>query len=464
MLWHLYSQKLGIINLLGEREQERNFLSMLDMLSRQIDDPCLKIDLMLMNIRYLCDVGDLPAAESLIEALFETIADTDDKHVLRKAFEWRALIYREMTRLPLALRDYEEAEKLSDNDITLAGVWLDKGLALSYANRLAESEALLKKTITVYERFNSVDVLGDANNNLGICLAKQARLEEALTAYSTALKYYEKIGYKLGSAIVSGNIAEIYWHLGDFDRGYRSAENCVAIGSEAEDPISMCLGYEMLGRLNMDVGCYKKAIPLFEKSIESIKDVNDLVIESQEHGYLAICLSRAGNVPAAEAQMEKAENIARNAGDDAIVKLLFHFKILMYESVKGNKDVLAMIDHFLARAESKLYKNNHVTLLGLKASLLIAQGELAEAKECFENIHKYIEGATYHLLLLDYNNTGFNLYRELKEKEPADRHYNEARRLFNVISGNIADEEPRKSFMGLGKFKILASEIDRQIK
>jgi tetratricopeptide (TPR) repeat protein len=450
-LWYLYSQKLNIINLLAERVQERELLETLGKLLLRIDRNDHQIDFLIMQVRHFSVIGDLNKAEELADRLLEVIEADTDKNIIRQAYEWRALIAREKTLTRQALQYYQEAEKHADSDLARAGIWLDKGLTLVYGNQLQPAESLLRQAITVYERFNSVDILGDAYNNLGICLRGQNRTAETIQAYASAVKHYDRAGYKLGSAVVSGNVSEMYWHQGDYDRAFALARRCLELGREAEDLISVGLGNEMMGQMYVDLADYHKGIEHLRASIAAVREVNDRPTEAVTNGYLAHCYSLMDCPGDAERHLDLALEIGREIEETELSARLELVRLRVLSCLRPPGEAVELIDRYLCRDGRALRKNDRCLLLYGKMRALARQGRWPEAREEYITLKTELSEIVHKSFALQVHSLGHQIFTALGEPGRAGEQREIARQLLDEILKHLTDNSLRNCFLSKGE-------------
>lgn len=447
-LWYLYSQKLGILNLQAEREKERELLEVLVRLFTSTNRDDHRMDLLMMQARHYSDIGELNSAEETVERLLAVIRPDTDKAMIRQAYEWRALIAREKTQTRQALQYYQEAEKHADSDLARASIWLDKGLTLVYGNQLQPAESLLRQAIAVYERFNSVDILGDAYNNLGICMINQERVSDALAAYSQAIKYYDRSGYKLGSAIVSGNIAEIYWYHGDYDQALRSAYDCLRLGTEAEDQISVGLSYEMLGRLHMDLGSFEQGAEFLKDSIRTVEQVDDRAVLALNNSYLAQCYSRMGDPEKARKHFEISLAINRELDDPELTARLEMADIHICRLSQPGGAILKMIEEYWSKYRGQLRNNDICKLLYEKAGMLSEAERYDQAETAYMELLASIPATIHRSFTLSVQALGYLIFKRLGNSDRASEHRRRALDLRDGILEHISDPGLRSFFFG----------------
>ncbi|MDO9067074.1 MAG: tetratricopeptide repeat protein, partial [Deltaproteobacteria bacterium] len=308
-VWHIRMERLAIANLLGDRPQERGELEFLETWSKHLNQEDQALQLLEARLRYLLDTGEISEAETAADRLVNSAKKAGDRSFLRRACGWRAVVYREQSRYPKAISDFETAESCTENELQRMEIWLDKGMTLVYANRYQEAEKMLQGAISIAQKYNDINSQGIAWNNLGICCGQQRKGLPAIEAYDRAIALYRQTGYKLGSAMACGNLSEIYLSRGQLDKALELSRQCQQLGAEAEDIISIGLGQDIEGRALAELGDDTGAADSFKKSLKVFCQVNDAVAQAMSGFYLVICLARSGNITEAEEFYRQLESL-----------------------------------------------------------------------------------------------------------------------------------------------------------
>lgn len=314
-VWHIRMERLSIANLLGNRPLERGELAFLENWPKQLNSEDKRLQLLESQLRYLLDTGEISAAEGKADQLVDHVKGAGERPSLRKAYGWRAVVYREQSQYQKAIADFEVSESCAENDLQRMEIWLDKGMTLVYANRYQEAEKMLQGAINIAQKYNDINNQGTAYNNLGICYGQQRKGQPAIDAYAKALSFYQQTGYKLGSAMACGNLSEIYLSRGQLDRALELAGQCQKLGAEAEDIISIALGQDIAGRTLTELGDHAAAAELYKKCFKVFCEVNDAESRIMSGFHLTICLARSGNIAEAEEFFRQLETMGFENGN-----------------------------------------------------------------------------------------------------------------------------------------------------
>ncbi|MBI5805743.1 tetratricopeptide repeat protein [candidate division TA06 bacterium] len=313
-IWHIRMERLSIANLLGDRKLERGELEFLETWSTHLNQEDRTLQLLESRLRYLLDTGDISSAEAEADRLVGLAKEAGNKAFIRRACGWRAVVYREQSRYPKAIADFEMAESCAENELQLMEIWLDKGMTLVYANRYEEAEKMLQGAISIAQKYNDINSQGTAWNNLGICFGQQRKSRPAIEAYDRAIALYLQTGYKLGSAMASGNLSEIYLSRGQLDKALELSRQCQKLGAEAEDIISIALGQDIAGSVMTELEDFAGAAGSYQESLRIFCEVNDAVAQVMCGFHLILCLANSGNIPAAGEYYRQMEAVNYEGG------------------------------------------------------------------------------------------------------------------------------------------------------
>jgi tetratricopeptide (TPR) repeat protein len=313
-VWHIRMERLSIANLLGDRKLERSELEFLETWSKHLNQEDRSLKLLESRLRYLLDTGDISAAEDQADLLVDQVKATGKKSFIRRAYGWRAVVYREQSQYPKAIADFGVSEGCAENELQLMEIWLDKGMTLVYANQYQEAEKMLQGAIEIAQKYNDINSQGIAWNNLGICYGQQRKSRPAIEAYDRSIALYQQTGYKLGSAMACGNLSEIFLSRGQLDKALELSRKCQELGAEAEDIISIGLGQDIAGRIMAELGDHIEAADLCKKSLKVFSEVNDTVAQIMSCFHLVICLAHSGHIAEAEEYCRQMEAMRHAAG------------------------------------------------------------------------------------------------------------------------------------------------------
>jgi tetratricopeptide (TPR) repeat protein len=437
LLWHVHCGLLDLASLTGQRAIERRELGALELLAGRQGGQGRAMHILESKVRYLVDTGDIGEAEQQAEGLIAEAESSGQREHLRKAYSWRAVILRELSRYPTAIDDFQKAEGYSDNDLQLMELWLDKGMTLSYANRFEEAESMLKQALAVALKYNDVNSQGTAWNNLGICYGQQKLREQAAGAYHRAFECYQRTGYKLGSAMVSGNVAEIYISLGLLDRALMSARECIRLGTEAEDIISIGLGHDLQGRVLEELGESGPAIESMERSLGIYEEIGDDFAWVVCQLKLAPLMAEAGQIPKALKRLKALEEKAAGIGSDKLKRDVRSVKAAVLLGTGETERSLELARDIMASPGTGVQDASNDLMLISKIHL--ALGNKEEAVGSFRQAMKELPLQATKMRQVELHSYGWKLYLDQGSKLLAGECRSRGLRLLQELREGMAD-------------------------
>jgi len=140
-------------------------------------------------------------------------------------------------------------------------------------------------------------------------------LKHAVEKYKKALAIFEQVGFSEGVAQATGQLANIYSALGEYDKALEYYEKILIIFTKLRTPANTAKTLGNIGTIYYHWRQYDKALEYFQKNLEICKRISD------RQGERA-CLLNLGNVHRAIGQYakaaeyyEKALETARKIGD-----------------------------------------------------------------------------------------------------------------------------------------------------
>jgi tetratricopeptide (TPR) repeat protein len=436
-VWHIRIERLSIANLLGDRKLERGELEFLETWSKRLNQEELSLHLLESRLRYLLDTGEIGAAEDQADLLVAQVKGTDKKPFIRRAYGWRAVVYREQSRYQKAIADFEMSENCAENELQRMEIWLDKGMTLSYANRYEEAEKMLRGAIEIAQKYNDINSQGTAWNNLGICCGQQRKSRPAIEAYDRAIALYQQTGYKLGSAMACGNLSEIYLSRGQLDKALELARQCQKLGAEAEDIISIGLGQDIAGRVMSELGDHTEAADLCKISLKVFGEINDTVAQTMSGFHLIICLARSGNIAEAEEFYRQVEELDYGSGQQAKKYYLVVARAAILLAGKKYPQAGELLERYLETTGSQNQELGEVLLL--LSEIYAREGQTAGIKGLLEGLHAIPEEKLTDLFRVKMYSAGWTLYSGMGMLPAAGAQKSKGLALLEEMSGYYTD-------------------------
>ncbi len=150
-----------------------------------------------------------------------------------------------------------EAERLGDYETQVVSMLL-LGPALALTNRLDEAEACMKKVIALCESTGDKFHLATAHVNRMTNREVAGQVDEAVTDLRVAIQIARELGHPRLERWPTGNLAEIWYFIGEFEKALPLAERSLALQKRFDSPVST--EASLLARVQGALGHYDKAL------------------------------------------------------------------------------------------------------------------------------------------------------------------------------------------------------------
>jgi len=184
-----------------------------------------------------------------------------------------------------ALKEFDEALR---SDPGLAEAHLGRGLALEFGYaRADEAERAYRRAVAARPAYS------EAHNNLGQLLARQGKMEAALREFDQAL---ENMHYA-EPYVARCNKGQVLFRMGRKEDGLAEMRACLALNPR------FCAGHREMGRLLVDDGKVKEALPSLQRYAEACER------EADAWYQLALAQQRLGNAEAAREAYGRCQDL-----------------------------------------------------------------------------------------------------------------------------------------------------------
>jgi tetratricopeptide (TPR) repeat protein len=314
-------------------------------------------------------------------------------------------------------------------------IWLDKGMTLVYANRYEEAEKMLRGVVSIAQKYNDINSQGTAWNNLGICYGQQRKSFPAIEAYDRAIALYQQTGYKLGSAMASGNLSEIYLSRGQLDKALELSRQCQKLGEESEDVISIALGQDIEGRALAELEEFSAAAACFEKSFHTFRQVDDVVSQAMCGCHLVLCLINSGRIEAAGEFILRLEKLFSE--EPGLDRDMLNTKAALLAAGGSPGQARQLLEEALADKKNRDRDMSPVLLhLG---QLYSRQGDLHRAGEMMAIMQNLPGDQLTNLFKVKMHSAGWSLWSGCGEAEKAREQKNKGLALLEEMAGSYTD-------------------------
>ena len=202
------------------------------------------------------------------------------------------------------------------------------------------------EAMTTYVNLGDVKGESSTMNNIGLLYYEKKDYKTALKFYQKSLGIDEKLNDKQAQTITCNNIAYCYFYLDMFFAAKKYAERALKSSIEQNDKIDMVNSYELLAKIEDELGNYKQALVYYklytansdslysEETRQKLEDIEaQYEAEKSENERLIKALGKDGDKEVAGNNIEAG--IARNVQTIALV--LISFVLVMFGVVYLSK-------------------------------------------------------------------------------------------------------------------------------
>jgi tetratricopeptide (TPR) repeat protein len=212
--------------------------------------------------QYLLSSGRPTEARRRFQTLLRITAGTE--------WHWRARAYSGLASIHKLRGEYQQAEKLFRNALSLE------------------------------KKAGHTGCMADEYTNIGIILKRREDLTGAERMQRRALEIYEGLHETEGVAIVYGNLGVIFRKRRDYTESERLLRESVKLGNQTGSLLALTRAYGNLGVIHRIRGEFDRAEEMFRKSLALNKKLGSLVGQAAQYGYLGLVYRQRGDLRVAE--------------------------------------------------------------------------------------------------------------------------------------------------------------------
>ncbi|NVM28263.1 MAG: tetratricopeptide repeat protein [Candidatus Helarchaeota archaeon] len=205
-----------------------------------------KLDKALISINIYMGFGNYLDARRCAEGILPHAEETKDQQKIFELKNGLGLIHRKLGNYEIAIEYYSEALKIANDldnifdqltiKINISSVLYSQGY-LDVA--LNENQELLKFSKRLYEEIQDetlLEIIGQAENNIGNILMIRGNYDDALERYQEALSAKEQLVDLVGKATCLNLIGEIYFLQDEYDKAFEKVKEAYRISYELGYP------------------------------------------------------------------------------------------------------------------------------------------------------------------------------------------------------------------------------------
>jgi tetratricopeptide (TPR) repeat protein len=169
-----------------------------------------------------------------------------------------------------AVANYEEAIRVAGPIRELAGLGkLYDGLSLAYQGLgdLGTAVVYSQKALTLSSVVASQLSMARVENNLGVLLLRQDRLDEAEIHLRLALANCQQSGLAQGVSHVLLSLAQLAFRRHRYDEACDLASEAIELSIDAGEALTEAVGYQWQGRILAATGRHRESDRMFQKAL-----------------------------------------------------------------------------------------------------------------------------------------------------------------------------------------------------
>jgi len=412
-------------------------------------------------------------AERLEERYFDLAfhyeqADVFDKtcEYLRKAADYARRNYQNQ----LALEYYEKLlQKLGsqDDEERQIKTHLQKGKVLELIGEWDECERAYAQALAMAKKSRDALMLGQCNDSMGRLLVLKGDYGEAATYLQAAGKLFESIEDKAGIARVYGNIGNLHFRQGEYEKAKSYFIKSIEISKEDGDmPNSQIVAH--LGLTHMNQGNYDEAIRCQQQQVVIAEKQKDKQGVADLYTKLGIVFFEKGDYDSALENYQKGLELSEELGNKQLTSIAIGGLGSVYER-KGDYD--KAMEHFqkdLDLCEEIGDKQGIAIALGLIGELLSYKGEFYRAIDYLQKDLMICEELGYQKGLAKAVNTLADVFYYLEHYDRALEYYNRAievtRNIGNKLVLGFSLTEKGAVLIETGAWKELTVVVDEALE
>ena len=257
-----------------------------------------------------------PEAINYYEQALVLFKEFKDVNVIASTYNNIGLSHYAIGDYPKALANYITAIKLYKQDNNKAGEAASIGnIGMVYYNEGNYEKSLEYDSLAMVldEKINNqigiathVGNMGNAYmfratvyKNKGMTKEMEIMYAKAMESLTLAYEIHKKLNNKDGMALQIGNMANLYYDLGDIKKTIEYYDKALKICEETDDKVGMSRQYGNMGWIFFEAKDYTKAIEYTKKAINLLEGLSDLQLKNNWYDNLTGMYEVTGDYKAA---------------------------------------------------------------------------------------------------------------------------------------------------------------------
>jgi tetratricopeptide (TPR) repeat protein len=283
---------------LGEFQSGFDLTEKVINLTKQTEDRLSELNVILLKIRALLELGDLKTCLNSIKNAEELIHIFEDKlvkHVRRKESDLNYLKARVFIRTGEYDIALDFAQKVliirreNENQYEIAECLNLVGVIYNARGEYQRANEYFLESLEKFSKFNNKKATAKIFNNLGMNYWRIGNLLKALNFFQKSLSLAEELESFTQIAVSHLNIGLIYANQGEFNSALKSLQKSLGMAKELDQkrPLSLCL--TNIGLIYHARGDFKEALHYYQDSLVLVQELGN------KHD-IAICYNNIGEI------------------------------------------------------------------------------------------------------------------------------------------------------------------------
>jgi CheY-like chemotaxis protein len=217
----------------------------------------------------------------------------------------------------------EALSRLTDSDIELrARALLRSAIIEETANHRNDALRIHGEAALLFDHIENHSLQGNFRNsfanvlkNLGAAENRQDYIDRALIEYAAASYHFERAGHVRYQACVENNLAMLYWKARRFADAHDHLDRAQMLFTSLKDDVHLAQVDETRARVMLAEGKFVDAEKASRRAVHTLEKGDELSLLAEALTTYGMTLTHLGHLEQARSTLERAINVAEQAGD-----------------------------------------------------------------------------------------------------------------------------------------------------
>jgi CheY-like chemotaxis protein/Flp pilus assembly protein TadD len=217
----------------------------------------------------------------------------------------------------------EALSRLTDDDIELRAMALLRSAIIEEAaNRHNEALRIHTEAIRLFNLVENHLLQGSFHNefaivlkNLGAAENREDYIDRALIEYAAASYHFEQAGHVRYQACVENNLAMLFWKAHRFADAHERLDRAQMLFTRLKDSVHLAQVDETRARVLLAEGRTVDAVKVSRRAVRTLEKGDEQSLLAEALTTLGIALARLRHPEQARSALERAIDVAEQAGD-----------------------------------------------------------------------------------------------------------------------------------------------------